>query len=672
MVLTAVFTAIAVIAAMVTVPWTKADAAEPVSGLVADNTLGPDSAKPAGMVNDWGELVWAGKPVAPKGHSNPGNPNNNAGWGWCIDLGKPIPARSHMLYKLEDAAKLPALDSSAIVEGVTSDNKAEMDAALRNASINVATKLKQAYAAKDSALASNYARYLSALIGDATGGQNARDAFANPEKAANDLVIAGFYDNFTGSMEEFRQLTGFTVSDQSPYKLVKDPNVNAPEAPEGAYITVVGPDGHIVGNVKGQRVMPPDQPGLPGDEGESKTPSIKTQAKFAEGSTQVVAGAKVEDTVTYEGLVPGKEYTLFAELISKADGETVLGKGEETFTPVSANGEVVVEITVDESVKEPVEAAVAFEELTSVEVNDKGEETPGTDPENPNHIAEHKDINDKNQTVPKSGDDESGKPKISTNADFANGATEVVAGAQVNDRVTYENLVPGKEYTLFAELISKEDGKTVLGEGEKTFTPVSANGEVVVEITVDESVKEPVEAAVAFEELTSVEVNDKGEETPGTDPENPNHIAEHKDINDKNQTVTSDSDKPSDTPDKGDGKDNDGDKGSSKKDLPWWLLLIPGLGLIKIIADGGHNGGNGGHDGGNGGHDGGNNHGESHDNTGRDDREVTVLDATPPEDAANQPQDFGQPVPSNTHRVEIKHVPSGATQLDPGMQDFIK
>ncbi|TRX30636.1 hypothetical protein FNY86_12555, partial [Corynebacterium guaraldiae] len=116
-------------------------------------------------------------------------------------------------------------------------------------------------------------------------------------------------------------------------------------------------------------------------------------------------------------------------------------------------------------------------------------------------------------------------------------ATQVVAGAQVNDRVTFENLVPGKEYTLFAELISKEDGKTVLGKGEKTFTPESANGEVVVTITVDESVTEPVEAAVAFEELTSVEVNDKGEETPGTDPENPNHIAEHKDINDKNQTV---------------------------------------------------------------------------------------------------------------------------------------
>ncbi|MCZ9299609.1 VaFE repeat-containing surface-anchored protein, partial [Corynebacterium hesseae] len=112
--------------------------------------------------------------------------------------------------------------------------------------------------------------------------------------------------------------------------------------------------------------------------------------------------------------------------------------------------------------------------------------------------------------------------------------------------MTYKNLVPGKEYTLFAELISKEDGKTVLGKGEKTFTPETANGKTVVEITVDESVKEPVEAAVAFEKLTSVEVNDKGEETPGTDPENPNDIAKHEDINDKAQTVTS-KDEPSES-----------------------------------------------------------------------------------------------------------------------------
>ncbi|MDK8897012.1 VaFE repeat-containing surface-anchored protein, partial [Corynebacterium sp. MSK004] len=198
--------------------------------------------------------------------------------------------------------------------------------------------------------------------------------------------------------------------------LERDPSVEIEKQDPTYYITVVGPNGVTDGKGKGQRVVPVDQPGLPDDEGEPKTPSIGTKAKFAEGSTQVVSGAKVEDTVTYEGLVPGKEYTLNAELISKEDGKTVLGKGEETFTPESANGEVVVTITVDKSVTEPVEAAVAFEELTSVEVDKDGKETPDNNSDNP--IAEHKDINDGGQTVnsvdePSKSDEPSDEPSKS-------------------------------------------------------------------------------------------------------------------------------------------------------------------------------------------------------------------------------------------------------------------
>ena len=277
-----------------------------------------------------------------------------------------------------------------------------------------------------------------------------------------------------------------------------------------------------------------------------------------------------------------------------------------------------------------------------------------------------------------------GKPKISTNADFAEGSHEVVAGAKVIDEVTYGGLVPGKKYTLKAELINKADGKTVLGTGEATFTPDAAEGMEPVTITVNDDVEGPVEAAVAFEELTSVEVNDKGEETPGTDSEKPNHIADHKDINDKDQTVPKPG-KPSETPGEGHGHGNgddddhgkgNGDGGSSKSDWPWWLLLIPGLGIVKIITDGHDGGHNGGHDGGNGDHDGGNGHNGVTEDNGHggdqgDDRDVTVLDATPPEDAYPV-EDAGRPLPSNAERVDIKSVPSGATKLDPGMQDFIK
>ncbi|EOJ1578887.1 VaFE repeat-containing surface-anchored protein, partial [Campylobacter jejuni] len=136
--------------------------------------------------------------------------------------------------------------------------------------------------------------------------------------------------------------------------------------------------------------------------------------------------------------------------------------------------------------------------------------------------------------------------KISTNADFEDGSHEVVAGAKIVDKVTYEGLVPGKEYILDAQLISKEDGKTVLGEtkGHK-FTPDEANGTEAVTITVNDDVTEPVEAAVAFETLTSTQVDKHGEDNP-TDEDNPNPVGEHKDINDKDQTVPK-GDKPSET-----------------------------------------------------------------------------------------------------------------------------
>ena len=268
-------------------------------------------------------------------------------------------------------------------------------------------------------------------------------------------------------------------------------------------------------------------------------PSIATNAKFANGSTEIAVGNTVIDTVDYEGLVPGKEYTLSAQLINKADGKTVVGAGTKTFTPKTTDGSVEVEIKVNDDVTEPVAAAVAFEELTSTVVDKTGQDKPqgGDTPEtsDDNKIAEHKDINDDNQTV--------GVPHITTNANFEKGSSEVTNGSVVVDTVTYAGLVPNKEYTLTAQLIDKADGKTVLGTGTKTFTPKEANGSVDVEITVDNAPDDRVvTAAVAFEELTSTVVDRGGNENPkgGNTPDDysdDNEIAEHKEINDEDQTV---------------------------------------------------------------------------------------------------------------------------------------
>lgn len=426
----------------------------------------------------------------------------------------------------------------------------------------------------------------------------------------------------------------------------------------------------------------PNEPGTPGDNDEKDTPKVSTNADFEGGLREVVAGAKVVDQVSYEGLVPGKEYTLDAQLISKEDGKTVLGetKGHK-FTPDEANGTEAVTIVVDEKVTEPVEAAVAFETLTSTQVDKHGEDKPA-DEDNPNHVGEHKDINDDDQTVTSEGSEKT--PKITTNADFEKGSHAVIAGAKIVDEVTYEGLVPGKEYTLKAELINKKDGKSVLGTGEKTFTPEKSHGMVPVTITVNDDVKEPVQAAVAFEELTSTEVNDKGEETPGTTPEKPNHIAEHKDIDDDDQTVISHEVEDQDNPD--DDTSNGGSSNGSSKDNKWWLILIPGIGLGKIIKDhfdhkdhGNHNGGHGdntgNHNGGHGDNTGNHNGGNGHEVKGQDAPKGGNSDnghGRGVEVQGQEPEETGNALPSNAERVEIKSVPSGATELEPGMQDYIK
>ncbi|WP_232208558.1 VaFE repeat-containing surface-anchored protein, partial [Corynebacterium sp. KPL1855] len=266
-------------------------------------------------------------------------------------------------------------------------------------------------------------------------------------------------------------------------------------------------------------------------------PKIRTKAEFADDADQVVAGAKVKDTVHYEDLVPHKEYTLEAELRDKAGDNQVVGKGKKTFTPEQSSGDVDVEITVDSDLKKPIDAAVAFETLTSTEVDAEGKSTSDSDKKNV--IAEHKDLSDEAQTV-----NSVWNPEIATKAKLDKGET-VKSGAKVTDTVKYKDLVPGKKYTLNAELVNKAD-ESVIGKGEKTFTPKKSAGKVDVEITVDSDVKNPVKAAVAFEELTSTSVNAKGEETP--DAEKPNHVAEHKDINDKDQTVNSKKDnKPSES-----------------------------------------------------------------------------------------------------------------------------
>ncbi|MCR5929307.1 VaFE repeat-containing surface-anchored protein [Corynebacterium sp. zg912] len=335
------------------------------------------------------------------------------------------------------------------------------------------------------------------------------------------------------------------VTETQPGKTTTETQPDVTETQPGTTVTSTAPTVTVTETPTTTATVPTETVTTTVKQGFKPNPEIRTRAEFKDGASQVIAGATVVDTVSYYGLVAGKNYTLDAKLVDKQDAKRVLGTGAVTFKAEGTEGELVngsvkVEIAVNENVTEPVQAAVAFERLTSTEVNAQGEDTDG---KKSHDIAKHEDIADEAQTVRTVFE-----PSIATNAKFANGSSEVVAGNKVIDTVEYKGLVPGKEYTLTAKLMERlgEAGSyragRVLGEGTKTFTPKTTDGFVDVTITVNDDVTTPVAAAVAFEELTSTEVNRGGKDNPqgGNTPEDrsdDNKIAEHKDINDGNQTV---------------------------------------------------------------------------------------------------------------------------------------
>ena len=132
MVFTAVLAAIAVIAAMVTVPWGKAQAEESApTDFVPNVDLGSEHDKGGlGVSMDWGNLVWAGKPATDAENGNAsrqGSPQNDAGWGLCIDPGMNTPMNNKYRYERSMATKL------------------EINDPYRDAAISLASKLERAY-----------------------------------------------------------------------------------------------------------------------------------------------------------------------------------------------------------------------------------------------------------------------------------------------------------------------------------------------------------------------------------------------------------------------------------------------------------------------------------------------------------------------------------------------
>ena len=225
------------------------------------------------------------------------------------------------------------------------------------------------------------------------------------------------------------------------------------------------------------------------------------------------------DTVSYENLVPGREYTLKGSVqvkgekdgkpvakLLEVDGKSV--KAEATFTPEKSDGTANVTFTFNSRSVKPGTELVIFESL----------ERGGK------RLATHEDIGDVNQTVTVTA------PAIATEAlDGVDKDKNVVTDDEsaIIDTVAYKNLVPGKPYVMKGQLRLKDSGEPLEVNGkpvkaETPFTPKSADGTVDVTFTFDSRGIGDKTDLVVFESL----------ERCGTE------IASHKDIEDGKQTVT--------------------------------------------------------------------------------------------------------------------------------------
>ena len=241
----------------------------------------------------------------------------------------------------------------------------------------------------------------------------------------------------------------------------------------------------------------------------NKPIEIGTKATV-EGEKEVDPLDKVTltDTVSYTGLVPGKEYRATGVLMDKETGEKLLVDGKEitaetVFVPETKNGSVDVTFIFDATGLHGKEIVV-FEDLYRENVL----------------LATHTDINDEGQTV------KIKNPEIGTKA-TADGKKEVTADKiTITDVVSYKDLTPGKEYKLIGVLMNKATNDKLLIDGkeitaEATFTPKATTGEVEMTFTFDARELTAETEVVVFETLYRDGIE----------------IAVHADIEDEGQTV---------------------------------------------------------------------------------------------------------------------------------------
>ena len=244
-------------------------------------------------------------------------------------------------------------------------------------------------------------------------------------------------------------------------------------------------------------------------------PEIRTML-LDQDTQDHVASARADivlvDQVTYTNLYPGNTYYLKGILMDQETGIPI----EIDGSPITGQTSFVAEGTEGVVNLEFMLSTQTLQNKTVVAFVTLYDEASMTVPR-----YESVDINNEDETVH--------FPTISTTLTGEHGEKEVVSSESciLIDTVQFTNLIPNQTDVMHADLRDKNTGQIVLsGDGallerEVTFKPTTPNGTVEVPFLFDSSLCEG-RTLVCFESLTR-----------NTVP-----VAEHKDLDDVEQTVT--------------------------------------------------------------------------------------------------------------------------------------
>ncbi|MBU3030737.1 VaFE repeat-containing surface-anchored protein [Paracoccus marinaquae] len=239
-------------------------------------------------------------------------------------------------------------------------------------------------------------------------------------------------------------------------------------------------------------------------------------------------GGTARGDVAYEGLTPGEDYTLAAQLHHVGEDKAVGDPVFTGFTPEAASGQTSVELPVptnrtqyniDYAVyltlyKGKVDQQSAGEAAALAEIRDT---------ESPDHVIQVHAI----QAI------------AVTAADAADGDNRLPAeGGVIRASVDHENLVAGYHYTLWGELLKPSGQSTGIYAAIPDYVPEAMNGQVTMEFAVPEGFEGiSLVPSVGLYHKSRVELPQDGRLTVLPDVPNPVMIASDPNLDRADKTI---------------------------------------------------------------------------------------------------------------------------------------